>query len=284
MKQAVTTYAKVSRCAVRTSGLFCKASSCEPGRLLDASKEIDGLLYRFVAPTLLTERELEVLLALTAIACTQEGTYQKAKQFSGPDPMTRARKQLNAKIEIRTSYSMLARELGRSAGGDTWPLISEALARLFTVSTFVKPALMVNWHRFDAGHLLDALTVKESDDTIAVSLSPVLASAVLGGQGEFIRISMAEVRELRADRSGVARLLHFYLHSLPADEMCSITEDRLMLLVHGSDVAQGSTLRMRIGSLRKAMKRLGLLPGWKTIQEGTTHFVRRPKPSRTNRR
>lgn len=179
MKQAKTTYAKVAPCAVRTAGLFCKASSSEPGRALDVSREIEGLLYRFTAPMQLTERELEMLLALTAIGCSQDGTFYTTRQFSGPDATTRARKQLEAKVEIRTSCSTLARELCRSTGGDSWTHISQALARLFAVSVFVKPASVVNWHRYSAGHLLDALTADMTGDTIAVSLSPVLASAVL---------------------------------------------------------------------------------------------------------
>lgn len=282
MKQAETTYAKVAPCVVRTAGLFCKASSCEPGWPLDVSREIEGLLYRFTAPMQLTERDLEVLLALTAIGCSQDGTFQTTRQFSGPDAATRARKQLSAKVEIRTSYSTLARELGRSAGGDTWPHISQALARLFAVSVYVKPSSVVNWHRYSAGHLLDALTADIAGDTIAVSLSPVLASAVLGGRGEFIRVPMEEVRELRADRSGITRLLHFHLHGRPAGETCSITEGRLMSLIFGSDAAQGSTLRMRTSALRKAMVRLGLLPGWKTSRNGATHYVRRPKSARSS--
>lgn len=145
MKQAETTYAKVAPCAVRIAGLFCKASCCEPNLGLDVSREIDGLLNRFTAPMQLTERELEVLLALTAIGSSQDGTFDTTRQFSGPDATTRARKQLEAKVEIRTSYSMLARELGRSTGGDTWPLISQALARMFTVRVFVKPTSVVNW-------------------------------------------------------------------------------------------------------------------------------------------
>lgn len=283
MKQAETTYAKVAPCVVRTAGLFCKASSCEPGRPLDVSREIEGLLYRFTAPMQLTERDLEVLLGLTAIGCSQDGTFQTTRQFSGPDAATRARKQLSAKVEIRTSYSTLARELGRSTGGDTWPHISQALARLFAVSVFVKPASVVNWHRYSAGHLLDAQTADMTGDTIAVSLSPVLASAVLGGRGEFIRVPMEEVRELRADRSGITRLLHFHLHGLPAGEACRITEGRLMSLIFGSDAVQGSTLRMRTSALRKAMVRLGLLPGWTTSRNGATHYVRRPKSARSSR-
>jgi hypothetical protein len=173
--------------------------------------------------------------------------------------------------------------VGPLHGWDTWPHISQALARLFAVSVFVKPASVVNWHRYSAGHLLDALTTDMTGDTIAVSLSPALASAVLGGRGEFIRVPMEEVRELRTDRSGIARLLHFHLHGLPAGETCRITEGRLMSLIFGSDAVQGSTLRMRTSALRKAMVWLGLLPGWKTSRNGATHYVRRPKSVRSSR-
>ena len=130
MKQAETTYAKVAPCVMRTAGLFCKASSCAPRRPLDVAREFEGLIYRFTAPTQLTEKELEVLLALTAIGCSQDGTFYTTRQFSGPDATTRARKKLAANVEIRTSYSTLARELGRSAGGDAWPPLSRL--ELFT--------------------------------------------------------------------------------------------------------------------------------------------------------
>jgi len=264
-------------------GLFCKGSSCHAGQRLEVSREIGGLLFRFSASEQLTEKELEVLLALTALACKQKGSYQQTRQWSGVDAQDRARKMLAAKkIEVRTNYSALARELGRSTGGDTWTFISEALARLFTVSAFIKPADQTNWHRFKAGHLLDALSVDECSETVAVSLSPTIACAILGGPSEFVSISMDEVRALRADRSGVARLLHFNLHGLPAGRTCRVEEDRLMAWVHGTSPAQGSTRRMRAKSIREAMIRLGELPSWSTSREGDNHFVKRPDRRRSS--
>lgn len=282
MKHTLTTVAKVARSVVRVHGLFCKSSSCLPGQPLEASREIDGLLFRFSAVAQLTEKELEVLLALLAIACKTEYTYKKVRQWSGGNASDRARKMLAmGRVEVRTSYSGLARELGRSTGGDTWTFITEALTRLFTVSAFIKPADQTNWHRFNAGHLLEALSIDEQSETVAVSLSPAIAYAILGGPGEFVNISMGEVRVLRTDKSGVARLLHLYLHGMPAGKKCQVSEDTLMTWVHGVSPSEGSTRRMRIKSIRDAMIRLGDLEGWSTSRNTTTHFIVRP--NRTKR-
>lgn len=261
MKQsALLTSAKVAPSVVRTPELFRLSRHVSGKCPLEVTKEIDGVRFKFVSSTQLTVDDLDVLVSLVAIAGRRSDSYKTSKQSSGPDAEIRIMKMMSKNVEVRTTYSALARELGRSSGGDTWPLISAALARLIAVTVYAAPAGRIDWRRFIAGHLFESLAVDESDNSIALKLSPVLAAAVVGGPGEFVQLNTGDFRELR-DKSGVSRLLYLYLHSFYADQSHEVSMDRLLDVIYGADIDPDLRRKYR-ARVKAAMTRIGGLEGW----------------------
>lgn len=261
MTQSVLmTSAKVAPSVVRTPGLFRLSRHVSGKDTLEVTKEIDGARFRFVSPTQLTVDDLDVLVGLVAIAGRQNDSYKTSKQLSGPDAEIRIMKMMSKSVDVRTTYSALARELGRSSGGDTWPLISEALARLIAVTVYAAPVGRIDWRRFIAGHLFESLAVDEPTNSIALKLSPVLAAAVLGGPGEFVQLNTGDFRKLK-DKSGVARLLYLYLHSFYANQSHEVSTDRLIDVIYGADINPDLRRKYR-ARIKASMTSIGDLEGW----------------------
>ena len=176
-------------------------------------------------------------------------------------------------VDVRTTYSALARELGRSTGGDTWPFIRCALERLTDVTVCVTPVGRTDAYRFIASRLLETLAVDEHSNSIALQLSPVLAAAVLGGPGEFLQFSTGNFRKLR-DKSGLARLLYLYLHSFYAAQSHEVSAGRLIDVLYGPGVEPELHRKYR-ARVKSAMCRIGELDGWKVEQYASGFKFRR---------
>lgn len=267
-QSALMTSAKVAPSVIRTPELFRLSRHVSRKCPLEVTKEIDGVRFKFVSPTQLTVDDLDVLVGLVAIAGRQSDSYKTSKQSSGPDAEIRIMKMMSKNVEVRTTYSALARELGRSPGGGTWPLISAALARLIAVTVYAAPTGRTDWRRFIAGHLFESLAVDEPTNAIALKLSPVLAAAVLGGPGEFIQLNTGDFRKLK-DKSGVARLLYLYLHSFYADQSHEVSTDRLIDVIYGTDIDPDLRRKYR-ARVNAAMTLIDGLDGWsvKSLTQG----------------
>jgi hypothetical protein len=210
MKQRpLTTHAKIAPSLVRMSGLFGVAPFGQR-RPFDVTQKTRDISCRLVGPELLSVDELEVLLGLIALAGAQTDSYRSHRTQTAWPLAIRVRRMLSRKAEVRTTYSELARELGRSAGGGTWPFIKQSIARLSSVLVSVQS---VCGTEADDAPLIHSIQRDDTGGSIALALCPVLAAAVLGEPGEFIQIDMNHFRSLQ-DRSGVACALYFRLHGL----------------------------------------------------------------------
>lgn len=253
------THAKMAPSVVRTQGLF-HLPRTDLNQSFEAIKEIDGARFKFEGTKLLTVDDLDVLIGLVAIAGRQCDSYQTSKQLGGDSAALRVRKMMTKSVDVETTYSALARELERSPGGDTWPLISESLKRLIAVTVYVTPAGRTDANRFIAGHLFDSLAADEHSSSIVLRMSPVLAAAILGGPGEFLQFNTYDFRKLR-EKSGLARLLYLYLHSFYAAQWHEISTSRLIEVLYSTDVGP-SLVRKYRARVKAAMARIGDLAGW----------------------
>jgi hypothetical protein len=279
MPGALTISAKVAPACVRTPGLFQLSSSCTPEQKLDAHRELDGLVFHFRGDRQLTEDDLAVLLVVLALAGSQNDTFKSVRQYTGEKEL-RALKMLSRKVEVKTSYSALLRELGKSNNGDTWWQLTDSLARLFAVSATLQPQGAMPSSRFYPQHLMGELDVDRGRDRVSVSLCPILAAGLLGGPGEFVQIRLDDFRALR-DKSGAAQLLYFHLHHFPAGRPCSVTEDYCLRRVYGEDFGVGSTLSMRRKRLKDAFARVAKLSGWSVKEAKAGYVVGRPGSRRS---
>ncbi|MDR2327205.1 MAG: hypothetical protein LBE51_17615 [Acidovorax sp.] len=268
-RSALTKHAKIAPGVIHMLGLFVVASPCMAPQL-NVSQKVGEMKCQFTGPEQLTVADLEVLLGLIALAGVQTDSFKSHRQLTGSNPDIRLRQMLTMQLVVRTTYSELARELGRSTGGATWPLLKQSIARLSAVRVIIKP---IYGTAYDESPLFAPLRTDGSKDSIALNLSPVLAAAVLGGPGEFVQVSMEVFRSLK-DKSGVACALYFRLHSLHAGQDHTITVDRLVKLVYGDDVPQAS-LRKSRSRVKAAMLKIAVRTGWSVeVENGVCRFHR----------
>lgn len=255
---ALTTYAKVTPILTRMPGLFLVTPS-GPRRPFDVTLKDGDMTWRLFGPEQLSVGDLEVLLCLIALAGAQSNeSYQATKRQKSRDPVTRLRQMLGRAIEVRTTYSELARELKRSAGGATWPFIKDSIDRMSRVWVTVRSHC---GSEVDKAPLLRPMQDDENRGAAAFTLCPVLAAGVLGGPGEYIQVSMEDFRSLQ-DRSGVSRALYFRLHGRYADQYHLIRIDRLVELAYGSSVPADSLRKYR-ARVKGAAKAIDGLAQWK---------------------
>lgn len=268
------TYAKMAPSVVRTQGLFHLPRTRTES--FEVIKEIDDARFKFAGTKRLIVDDLDVLVGLIAIAGRQCDSYKTSRQLSGDSAELRIRKMMTKSVDVRTTYSSLAREIGRSPGGDTWPLISSALKRLIAVTVYVTPKGRTDTHRFISGPLFEALAVNENTNSIALQLSPVLAAAILGGPGEFLQFNTDNFRKLR-EKSGIARLLYLYLHSFYTGQFHEISTERLIDVLYSTGVEPELRRKYR-ARVKSAMTRIGRLEGWKVEPQAGGFKFRRTKP------
>lgn len=249
-------HAKVAPILVRIPGLFLVTPS-GARRPFDVTLETQDMTWRFSGDEQLSIGDLEVLLCLIALAGAQsDESYWTTKRQTGRDPVTRLRQMLGREIDVRTTYSELARELKRSAGGATWPFIKQSIDRLCGVCVSVRSHCGVE---VDKASLLRPKD-DESRGSIALTLCPVIAAGVLGGPGEYIQVDMEAFRSLQ-DRSGVSRALYFRLHGRYADQDHLIPIDRLAGLAYGSSIPPDCRRKYR-ARVRGAAQAIAGLAQW----------------------
>lgn len=255
---SLTTHAKVIPSLVRMPGLFLVTPS-GARRPFDVTLETQDMIWRLVGSEQLSVGDLEVLLCLIALAGTQsDESYRTTKRYTGRDSVTRMRQMLGRGIEVRTTYSELARELGRSAGGATWPFIKDSITRLSGVCVAVRSYC---GEEVDSAFLLRPTHDDESRGAVALTLCHVLAAGVKGGPGEFIQVDMKAFRALK-DRSGVACALYFRFHGRYADQDHTIPIDRLVEFAYGRSIPPASRRKYR-ARVKDAAQAIAGLSHWK---------------------
>lgn len=216
-------FAKLASTVVHAPGLFLSRPKGARDELMKLNYQVGALLYRFVGPQL-GPVELRVLQGLNALAGPQN--RKPAALPPEAEGANRVLALLRSRAIVRTSYNELARAIGYAPNsGSAHAAIRRALERLFSLAVFVSRADEAGSKDFSAGHLFARLHSKESGRTIEVDLCPILAAAVMGGPGEYLRLSLDEVRRLKTD---VARLLHHRLHWINAGQERPVLLDTLV--------------------------------------------------------
>ena len=228
---------------------------------------VGELTFTFVGPQL-GAVELRVLQGLVGLA--------GGRGASRPARGTALREDVEALLEqqivITTSYNDLARTIGYCTdSGSAHRSIREALEKLFTLAVFVGPTSNRRSQDFAAGHLFSRLASRDAGCTLSIEMCPVLASAVLGGPGEYLRVSLDEVRQLKTD---VARLLHHRLHWINTGHQREVGLDKLVGYVW-PEPACGVTQRKRRERVREALNELESL-GWRVTHCDNVYRIGRP--------
>ena len=172
---------------------------------------------------------------------------------------------------LKTTFYEVAQTMGITIAGNNYDMIRDSLFRLSGVSFVIfknddekKPFWQTNLFSQLAG----------VDGKLVIAINPMLSKALAGGQSTFV--NMNEQRLLNSD---VARRLHVWLSSWARDGILRKIElDSLVPHVWGNTV-DGSALRSRRHSLRKALKELNELPGWICVEseDSTMLTIKRPK-------
>lgn len=108
---------------------------------------------------------------------------------------------------LRTTCNQLAQATGyRANSGSAQNAIRTALEKLASVDIAVRSADALDASNISAGRLISSDTSRRYVD---VALGPVLAAAVRGDRGTYLRTDLLEARQLESD---AGRLLHHRLH------------------------------------------------------------------------
>lgn len=271
---AVPTFSKMAPAIAHAPGLF---ESLPKGKELPLRKleyEVGGRLIRFVGPHM-GATELRVLQALVAIAGPQAWRIADG-DGSVADPGDEAAQR--SELVVATSYNEIARTCGYQANsGSSNTLIRAALERLFSLSVFLGRADMPQSLDFCAGHLFTHVASRDEGGLLHIEMNQLLAQAVLGGRGKYLRVSLEEVRKLKTDP---ARLLHHRLHWINPGEPRTVRVETLMGYIWPT-AAVGSTLRTRRQIVHRAMDELAMQLLWSVVRAGDSYSVGRPVYSPT---
>lgn len=260
MTKQLLKYAKLAPQVVQARGLF---RSVKPGtreQRLEVVYDTDDLQFRFVGPYLLGVDDMRVLQGIVAIACVQNQRATLSLAEAGDDQLKKIKLLLSHTLDVRTTYDGLAREIGYStAGSGADTTIVNALERLFAVSVFIQPAGRKTSRTFEAGHIFERLSSDGTNEHVAVKLCPLLAFAVLGGPGTYMRDDLVEMRKLKTD---IARLLHMHLAWLAPGNSGNVSFDTLVSYVYGSDPVAAGTQRTRRNRIKAGIDELRNALGW----------------------
>lgn len=275
MKRHLLQYAKLSPAIVQAVGLF---RSVKPGareqRLEVEYESKDKLLYRFAGPCLLGVDDMRVMQGIIAIACAQNVDFTSRFDAESGDQFEKITMLLSRKLDMRTTYDELARMIGYSASGSGADMtIRNALERLSNVRISVEPAQRARRHIFDAGHIFERLPSDDKNKLVAVKISPLLAFAVLGGPGTYMRSDLVEARKLKKD---ISRLLHMHLSWLPLGKPFKIKTDTLVSYVYGKEKVTADAQRKRRARAIAGLKTLERELQWTVIQNRSVFLILRP--------
>lgn len=268
------TFAKLAQPVCHAPGLFVSKSKGAPDQLMKLSYSVGGLCFRFVGPQL-GPGELRVLQGLVGLSGKPNFAHGSPRNEVCLD---KVHVLLSSSARVGTTYNQLAQTIGYPPdSGSAHAAIRKALERLFAVAVFVSREDDPGAKDMTAGHLFTKLNSKETGNTINVELSPILASAVLGGHGEYLRVNLEEVRRLKSDP---ARLLHHRLHWINGGQKPrKVWLDTLVQYVWPEE-ASASTHRKRRERIREALIELEGL-GWSVVKDGDGYTIGRPAGSFT---
>jgi Replication protein C (RepC) len=168
----------------------------------------------------------------------------------------------DALVVTETLYRLMA-EIGyTNDGGEKRKQITESLLRLSNVTIIARKG-----SRIGSFHLL-SYAFDELDGKLFVALNPRIAEAILGNRPH-TRIDMNEVRKLQSDP---ARLLHQRLcATVDPGKQQHFYLDTLTEYIW-PDPAEGSKLRERRSTARKALSEIQATGGWEVVEERQNYY------------
>ncbi|MFN4360912.1 MAG: replication protein C, IncQ-type [Hylemonella sp.] len=263
-------FLKLAPAFAHAPGLFQSIPKGQARQLHDLKYQAGEFHFRFVGPQF-GPMELRVLQGLTGLAALQ--TTQPTDRVPG-DMLKRISSATTQHVVIDTTYNQLARTIGyRENSGSSNTAIRSALERLFMLSVFVGYADSPRSKDFAALHLFNRIGSQETRGRLVVEMCPVLAAAVLGGRGEYLRVSLDEVRQLQSD---VALLLHQRLHWINPGQSGKVGLEKLVAYVWPKQACD-STMRARRRDIRLALEELAAI-GWCIEWNGSLCTIGRPDP------
>lgn len=161
---------------------------------------------------------------------------------------------------LRTSYPLLARELGYSSvnGGSTYAKLASSVARLSAVRLTLHTLEADSWVE-RSSQLIAQFESESAGRELFIALNPRLTTAVRSTKGkQYFRVSLDEARRLKSDAS---RLLHQRLHFINAGSQKRIELDTLAGYVWATPSENINTQKSRVRTLQKALSELAAI-GW----------------------
>lgn len=247
-------FARMAPFAAFAPGLF--RSQAKDGRtaFLQLQYQAGAFTYRLAGPEL-GATELRVLQALVALATRQQVRVSNRPAAISESPLDKVAWLLGKSAQVATTYNEVARAAGYTANsGAVTRRVRVALERMYSVNVFV--AVTGNPNSFEAGRLFTELSGR--DDGLVVGICPLLAAALLGVPGNYLRLDMDEARRLKTD---AARLLHQRLHWIDAGEGREVGIDTLAGYLW-PEAACSATARKRRERVRVALDELEKSLGW----------------------
>lgn len=241
------------------------------GKNLDIKYEYGDVKLRFAGAWLLGTDDLRVLQGVVAMATNDQ------RIVNLDDPNTDTGKQLVLLLEprnqakeqaaaIRTTLQRLMREIGyKTDGGKNRGQVLESLRRLANVTTYVQ-----NGDKEASSHLLSYFVDKATGELV-IACNPRLTKAIVGHQ-----FTLIDMREVRAIKTGPARLLHQRLSAVvDPGKNRPIYIKTLMSYIWPKALKEGSSsaLRERRRTLKAAVEELRATGGWNFMEKGTDTLV-----------
>lgn len=259
------TFAKMAPAIIHTPRLFISHAKDSRERSMNLVHMMGGILFRFSGPQL-TSVELRVLQGLVAFA----GLQRQGSGVANAEPSDEVERLLCHSAALRTTCNKLAGAIGyRINSGSAQSAIRAAIEKLAAVEIAICSVGSLDAPNLSAGRLISNVA---SCRGIDVALSPVLAAAVHGGRGTYLRTDLLEARRLTSD---AARLLHHRLHWINTGSNRDVSLDKMIGYVWPSEEVSASAYRTRRQVLRTALGQLTAL-GWSVKPRGELFQIGRP--------
>lgn len=256
------TFAKMAPAIIHTPGLFISRVKDSLEHSMTLVHMMGGIMFRLSGPQL-GSVELRVLQGLVGFAGLQ-------RQGSAVEPTDDIERLLFHRATLRTTCNQLAEAIGYPANsGSAQGAIRKAIEKLSAVDIAIRSASSLDAPNLSAGRLISNDINSRGVD---VALSPVLAAAIHGGRGTYLRTDLLEARRLTSD---AARLLHHRLHWINTGTNRDVSLDKMIGYVWPSEEVSASAYRTRRQVLRRALGQLTAL-GWSVTSRGELFQIGRP--------
>ena len=274
MTKQLLKFANLAPQIVQAVGLFRSVKPGTRARPLEVVYETQDLRFRFLGPFLLGVDDMRVLQGIVAIASVQNPRLKLTLDEAGDDRFKKIQRLLSRTMDVHTTYDELCRTIGYDAsGGSADTTIRNALERLFAVSVSIQPRDRKNARTFEAGHIFERLPSTEASQSINVKLCPLLAFAVFGGPGMFMRVDLFEARKLKTD---ITRLLHMHLAWIGPGMSRTVGLDKLVQYVYGTEAVTAATQRQRKVRVKAGLQELARTLNWRVWPNRDKYAISRP--------